>query len=73
MSNFSEKDQEYIWHPFSSLLNPDPALVITSGKGIFLYTEDGRRIIDGISSWWVNLHGHSNEKIAKTVAQQAAR
>lgn len=71
MNNYSAKDQKYIWHPFSSLVNPDPPLVITSAKGIYLHTEDGKKIIDGISSWWVNLHGHSNEHIANAVAQQA--
>ena len=47
-----------IWHPFSNeLLNPAP-IRVTHAEGVFLHTADGRKIIDAISSWWVNLHGH---------------
>ena len=34
-----------------------PPLPIVRGEGVYLYTEDGRRLLDGISSWWVNIHG----------------
>jgi adenosylmethionine-8-amino-7-oxononanoate aminotransferase len=52
----------------------DPAaLSISRGKGVFLETEDGHQILDGISSWWVNIHGHSHPAIAEAVANQAAR
>ncbi len=40
-------------------------------SGVYLYTEDGRRIIDAISSWWVNLHGHCHPKISAAIAEQA--
>ena len=40
-------------------------------QGVYLYTEDGRRILDGISSWWVNVHGHSNPKLNEALAAQA--
>jgi adenosylmethionine-8-amino-7-oxononanoate aminotransferase len=41
------------------------------GEGAWLFTDDGRRILDAISSWWVNLHGHANPRIAAAVAHQA--
>ncbi|HAC16510.1 MAG TPA: adenosylmethionine--8-amino-7-oxononanoate aminotransferase BioA, partial [Bacteroidetes bacterium] len=48
-----------IWKPFTiSKVSPDP-LTVKSGKGLYLELEDGRRIKDMISSWWVNLHGHA--------------
>jgi adenosylmethionine-8-amino-7-oxononanoate aminotransferase len=60
-----------IWHPFTqSALDPNP-IRIASGKGVHLYTDDGRTLIDGISSWWVNLHGHGHPRIADAVARQA--
>ena len=60
-----------IWHPFSnSLLDPAP-IHIEHAEGAHLYTTDGRRIIDAISSWWVNLHGHANPRIAEAIAAQA--
>ncbi len=51
---------------------PDP-LPIVGGDGAYLVTEDGRRILDGISSWWVNVHGHCNPRVGQALADQAAR
>src|SRR5260221_2062484 len=63
----------HLWHPFTHE-GADPApLVIRRGQGVFLETQAGRRILDAISSWWVNLHGHSHPAIADAIAQQAAR
>jgi adenosylmethionine---8-amino-7-oxononanoate aminotransferase len=62
----------HLWHPFTHE-GADPApLVIRRGRGVFLETQDGRRILDAISSWWVNLHGHSHPAIADAIAEQAA-
>jgi adenosylmethionine-8-amino-7-oxononanoate aminotransferase len=62
-----------IWHPFTQAhLDPDPLRVV-SAQGTYLYTDDGRKIIDAISSWWVNLHGHCHPQIVSAVAKQAAR
>ena len=44
---------------------------IVRGEGAWLFTDDGRRILDAISSWWVNLHGHAHPKIANAIAEQA--
>jgi adenosylmethionine-8-amino-7-oxononanoate aminotransferase len=62
-----------IWHPFSNAaLDPAPTLV-QRAEGAYLYTADGRKIIDAISSWWVNLHGHANPRIAAAIAEQAKK
>jgi adenosylmethionine---8-amino-7-oxononanoate aminotransferase len=62
-----------IWHPFTNrVLDPEP-IRVSRGEGVFLYTEDGRKIIDAISSWWVNLHGHGNPRIAAAIAEQARK
>jgi adenosylmethionine-8-amino-7-oxononanoate aminotransferase len=62
-----------IWHPFTNAaLDPDPVPIVKA-EGVFLYTAEGRQIIDAISSWWVNLHGHANAKIAAAIAQQATK
>lgn len=62
-----------IWYPFTSLKNPSTPIKIVKGKGTLLYTDDGRVLIDAISSWWVNIHGHSNEYIAQAISQQASQ
>lgn len=73
MSNLSEKDKKNIWHPFTPLEGGIEPLLIDRAEGVHLYTADGRKIIDAISSWWVNLHGHSHPVIAEAVAQQARK
>ena len=62
-----------IWHPFTQEAFDPPPIRITKAEGVYLYTEDGRRLIDGISSWWVNLHGHGHPAIVEAVAKQAAK
>ncbi len=72
MSNWLQEDEQYIWHPFTPLKGMEKPLVIESAKGVNLYTEDGDKIIDVISSWWVNIHGHSHPKIAAAIYKQAS-
>jgi adenosylmethionine-8-amino-7-oxononanoate aminotransferase len=73
MSELLNQDRKNIWHPFTPLTATDEPLLITSADGVYLHTHDGRKIIDAISSWWVNLHGHSNPIIAEAIARQAAK
>jgi len=62
-----------VWHPFTNrALDPAP-LMVRRAEGVYLYTEDDREIIDAISSWWVNLHGHANPRIAAAIAEQARK
>jgi adenosylmethionine---8-amino-7-oxononanoate aminotransferase len=62
-----------VWHPFTQEALDPPPLRITRAEGVFLYTDDGCRLIDGISSWWVNLHGHGHPAIVAAIAAQAAK
>jgi adenosylmethionine-8-amino-7-oxononanoate aminotransferase len=62
-----------VWHPYTQEAVDGPPLKIERGEGAYLYTSDGRRLIDGISSWWVNLHGHAHPLIAEAVADQARK
>ena len=62
-----------IWHPFTNAaLDPAP-IEIERAEGVWLYAKDGRKIIDAVSSWWVNLHGHTNPRIARAIAEQARK
>ena len=62
-----------IWHPFTQhgLGEPIPTVVRTEGAALF--TRDGRRIVDAISSWWVTTHGHRTPRIMAAIADAAAR
>lgn len=72
MKSIEEVDQSNIWHPFSPLAGNQP-IAIKKAKGVYLHTHDGRKIIDAISSWWVNIHGHSHPKINKAISRQASK
>jgi adenosylmethionine-8-amino-7-oxononanoate aminotransferase len=57
-SDLLERDRQSVWHPYTSLRDPDPPLVSVGAHDEFLELSDGRRVIDAISSWWTILHGH---------------
>lgn len=71
MDDLYTSDRKNIWHPFTALQGSGDPVLITSAKGVYLHTADGRHIIDAISSWWVNLHGHAHPHIASAIADQA--
>jgi adenosylmethionine-8-amino-7-oxononanoate aminotransferase len=62
-----------IWHPYTQEATEPAPIPIERGEGAYLYTRDGRRLIDAISSWWVNLHGHAHPAIAEAIAAQARK
>ena len=66
-----DRDLARLWHPYTQMQTAPPPIPVVRGEGIYLYTEDGRRILDGISSWWVNIHGHSHPKLNEALARQA--
>lgn len=62
-----------IWQPFTILKGAPESARVIEGEGIWLTLEDGRRVVDCISSWWVNLHGHSHPYIADAIHRQAGK
>lgn len=73
MISLQEFDRQNVWHPFTPLVGAGDPIFISKGEGVYLYTDTGRQIIDAVSSWWVNLHGHSNPHIAKAIGEQAQK
>ena len=63
------EDREHIWHPFDQMKNAN-ILPIVKGEGTYVFDEDGKKYIDGFSSWWVNTHGHCNPHIANEISKQ---
>ncbi len=61
----------HLWHPTTQVACSDPPLRAVRGRGALLELDDGRELIDAISSWWVTLHGHAEPTIAAAVAEQA--
>lgn len=62
-----------VWHPFTQHGLGEPIPRVVRSEGAALYTDDGRRVIDAISSWWVTTHGHSHPRIMAAIAEQAGR
>ena len=69
-SSLAERDAKVVWHPFTQHQTAPFSIPIVRGEGAYLYDDSGKRYIDAISSWWVNLHGHSHPHIAQKVAEQ---
>ncbi|MBU3627484.1 adenosylmethionine--8-amino-7-oxononanoate transaminase [Polynucleobacter sp. AP-Reno-20A-A9] len=61
-----------VWHPCTQMKQHEsfPLVAITNGKGAWLYDENGKALLDSISSWWTNLFGHSNPRINQAITAQ---
>ena len=69
------RDLAVVWHPCTQMKDHErlPMIPIARGSGVWLFDFDGRRYLDGISSWWVNLFGHTNPRINAAVREQLDR
>src|SRR4051812_22237877 len=65
-----ERDRARLWHPYTQMATAPPPLPIAAAEGVYLYTADGRRLLDGTSSWWVNIHGHSHPRLNRALIEQ---
>jgi adenosylmethionine-8-amino-7-oxononanoate aminotransferase len=75
-TDLAARDLAHVWHPCTQMReHPSqlPLIPIVRGEGAWLIDADGKRYLDGISSWWSNLFGHANPRIAAAIAAQAAR
>ena len=68
-------DAAHVWHPCTQQKDHEatPPLPIARGEGCYLVDFDGRRIIDGVSSWWVNLFGHNHPRLNRALCDQAGK
>jgi adenosylmethionine-8-amino-7-oxononanoate aminotransferase len=73
MDDLQLLDRSNIWHPFTPLQGAEDPVMVAAAEGVYLHTADGRKILDAVSSWWVNLHGHAHPHIADAIAAQAKK
>jgi adenosylmethionine-8-amino-7-oxononanoate aminotransferase len=63
-------DAKHIWHPYSSVKQPGQIHEVVSAQGVYLTLSDGRKVIDGMSSWWSVIHGYNHPELNKVAKQQ---
>lgn len=63
-------DQQHIWHPYSSMINPPPMYPVESASGVRIKLADGRELIDGMASWWSVIHGYSHPELNQVAHAQ---
>ncbi|MEC5164912.1 adenosylmethionine-8-amino-7-oxononanoate aminotransferase [Flavobacterium sp. PL11] len=68
--NLTERDRQYLWHPYTQHKTAALPIAIKRGKGALLWDENDKEYIDAIASWWVNPFGHSNVFIADAIYKQ---
>ena len=73
--NWVARSLQSVWHPCTQMQHHEamPLIPISHGRGAWLFDADGRRYLDGISSWWVNLFGHANPRINAALKDQLDR
>jgi adenosylmethionine-8-amino-7-oxononanoate aminotransferase len=69
-THITKVDEQYVWHPFTHLKYAETPIHLVKGEGAFFYDADGNKLLDAISSWWVNLHGHCHPYISQKVIEQ---
>ncbi len=65
-----DDDKKHIWHPYSSTCSDVPVFAVISANGVYLTLEDGRQLIDGMSSWWCAIHGYNVPQLNSTIKKQ---
>lgn len=63
-------EREHVWHPYASMLDAPPAYAVAGAEGVELELTDGRRLIDGMASWWCAIHGYNHPVLNEAVRNQ---
>ena len=67
---WQQYDRKHIWHPYTSMLAPQPAYTVSSADGVSLNLADGRTLLDGMSSWWTAIHGYNHPRLNAAINEQ---
>jgi adenosylmethionine-8-amino-7-oxononanoate aminotransferase len=72
LNSWVERSLRSVWHPCTQMQHHEtvPLIPVSHGRGVWLYDQEGKRYLDAISSWWVNLFGHANRRINAELRDQ---
>jgi len=73
INSWLDFDRTHVWHPYSSMTNPPATFPVVAASGVRLQLEDGRKLIDGMASWWSAIHGYNNPVLNRAVEEQLAK
>ncbi len=71
MNDWQHFEREHVWHPYASMLQPIPTYAVRRAEGVWLELEDGRRLIDGMASWWCAIHGYNVPELNAALQAQS--
>ena len=63
-------DKSTVWHPYASFTDAPPVYAVESANGVHIQLQDGRQLLDGMSSWWCAIHGYNNATLNRAVNTQ---
>jgi adenosylmethionine-8-amino-7-oxononanoate aminotransferase len=66
-------DRQHVWHPYAPMPSQEPRYLVTGTEGVYLELADGRRLIDGVSSWWTAILGHRHPELVRAAQAQLER
>ena len=73
MTALADFDRAHLWHPYTSMTAPTPTRVVTEARGVRLRLDDGREVVDAMSSWWCAIHGYRHPVLDAAVRDQLGR
>lgn len=65
-----EFERQHVWHPYASMVNPAPVIAVDRAEGCYLHLHDGRKVLDGMASWWCAIHGYQVPELNSAIEQQ---
>ena len=68
--NLLSRDKEVLWHPYASTINAPPVFPVISASGVRIKLADGRKLIDGMASWWCAIHGYNHPVLNAAIENQ---